>query len=88
MTVVVMAALAVSLSACGRKSRPLEPEGSSYPRRYPEVSFPEQQKPASPQQDERQSDADAPAATSPNSTTPNRLAPAAGAGYGTETRTR
>ena len=34
-------ALAVGLSACGRKGRLIAPENSSYPRPYPPVSFPE-----------------------------------------------
>ncbi len=37
----LMALVAAPLAACGRKSRPLPPEGSTYPRRYPEVTFPE-----------------------------------------------
>jgi predicted small lipoprotein YifL len=38
--VVLVAALAVSVSACGRKGRPIPPEGATYPRSYPEVTFP------------------------------------------------
>ncbi|MGE4280960.1 MAG: hypothetical protein AB7G62_15335 [Magnetospirillum sp.] len=37
----LMALVAAPLAACGRKSRPLPPEGSTYPRRFPEVTFPE-----------------------------------------------
>lgn len=36
-----MALAAAPLAACGRKSRPLPPEGATYPRKYPEVTFPE-----------------------------------------------
>lgn len=39
-TLLLCAALAVSLSACGRKSRPAAPEGSMYPRVYPPVPIP------------------------------------------------
>lgn len=37
---VLVAAMAVSLSACGRKGRPIPPEGSTYPRNYPDITFP------------------------------------------------
>ena len=39
-----MALAAAPLAACGRKGRPLPPEGATYPRRYPEVTFPEDDK--------------------------------------------
>jgi len=38
---VLVAAMAVSLSACGRKGRPIPPEGATYPRTYPNVTFPD-----------------------------------------------
>lgn len=31
----VITALAAPLAACGRKNAPRQPEGSSFPRRYP-----------------------------------------------------
>jgi len=42
---VVMLALAVAspLAACGRKGKPVPPEGTVYPRQYPKVDFPDQQ---------------------------------------------
>ncbi len=40
--VVLVAALAVSVSACGRKGRPIPPEGATYPQTYPKVTFPEE----------------------------------------------
>lgn len=36
-----MALAAAPLAACGRKTRPLPPEGATYPRKYPNVTFPE-----------------------------------------------
>lgn len=42
-TLIVIAAVAVSLSACGRKGKPIPPEGSSYPRQYPDIVFPPNQ---------------------------------------------
>ncbi|HLO76189.1 MAG TPA: hypothetical protein VK196_07020 [Magnetospirillum sp.] len=48
---IVVAAMAAGLSACGRKSRPEVPEGSTYPRHYPDITFPsgpQGQPPASP----------------------------------------
>ncbi|MGE5515607.1 MAG: LPS translocon maturation chaperone LptM [Bacteroidota bacterium] len=41
-TLILVAAMAVSLSACGRKGKPIPPEGSTYPRTYPDVEFPQQ----------------------------------------------
>ncbi|MGE5476299.1 MAG: LPS translocon maturation chaperone LptM [Bacteroidales bacterium] len=41
-TLVVIAAMALSLSACGRKGKPIPPDGSTYPRPYPNVEFPQQ----------------------------------------------
>ncbi|HTH17545.1 MAG TPA: lipoprotein [Magnetospirillum sp.] len=42
LTVLIMvAAMAAGLSACGRKGRPIVPEDSTYPRVYPPVSFPQ-----------------------------------------------
>ncbi|MBC7905566.1 MAG: hypothetical protein H7Y60_02310 [Rhodospirillaceae bacterium] len=40
--VVLMAVVAVSLTACGRKGRPIAPEGS-IERTYPNIQFPESQ---------------------------------------------
>lgn len=40
-TVVLVAAMAFSLTACGRKGRPIPPEGSSYPHTYPNIQFPD-----------------------------------------------
>lgn len=38
----LLMALAVApLAACGRKTRPIPPEGATYPRQYPDVTFPE-----------------------------------------------
>lgn len=37
---VLIAAMAVGLSACGRKGKPIAPEGSAYPHHYPDISFP------------------------------------------------
>ena len=37
----LVAAIAVPLAGCGRKGKPLPPEGSVYPRTYPEITFPE-----------------------------------------------
>lgn len=39
-TLVLVTAVALSLSACGRKGKPIAPEGSTYPRQYPQVEFP------------------------------------------------
>lgn len=36
-----MALAAAPLAACGRKGRPIPPEGATYPRQYPNVTFPE-----------------------------------------------
>lgn len=41
-TLILIAAVAVSLSACGRKGKPIPPEGSTYPRQYPDIQFPQQ----------------------------------------------
>lgn len=49
-TLIVIAAMAASLSACGRKGKPIAPEGSSYPRQYPDIVFP----PGPPQQQQQQ----------------------------------
>ncbi|MBR9972308.1 hypothetical protein [Magnetospirillum sulfuroxidans] len=37
----LLAMMTAPLAACGRKSRPLPPEGATYPRQYPNVDFPE-----------------------------------------------
>ncbi|MBI2241624.1 MAG: hypothetical protein HYU59_12575 [Magnetospirillum gryphiswaldense] len=37
----LMILAAAPLAACGRKSRPLPPEGATYPRQYPNVTFPD-----------------------------------------------
>jgi hypothetical protein len=34
-TVILLAAVAVALTGCGKAGRPLEPEGSTYPKTYP-----------------------------------------------------
>lgn len=39
MTVAMMAVVAVSLTACGRKGRPIPPEGTVN-RTYPDIQFP------------------------------------------------
>lgn len=39
-TLIVIAAVAVGLSACGRKGKPIPPEGATYPRTYPDITFP------------------------------------------------
>ncbi len=36
----VVAVVALTLSACGRKGGPQAPEGSFYPRPYPDLGFP------------------------------------------------
>lgn len=41
-TLVIIAAMAVGLSACGRKGKPIAPEGTTYPRHYPDIQFPQQ----------------------------------------------
>lgn len=33
--VLVVAAIALPASACGRKNQPIHPEGSDYPKEYP-----------------------------------------------------
>lgn len=43
--VLVLAAMATSLSACGRKGRPVPPEDTVYPRHYPKIDFPGQKAP-------------------------------------------
>ncbi|CAA7614142.1 Secreted protein (modular protein) [Candidatus Terasakiella magnetica] len=41
--------LAAALAACGRKGFPEQPEGSVYPRRYPDIQPPENsRRPAAP----------------------------------------
>ena len=42
-TLIVIAVVAVSLSACGRKGKPIPPEGATYPRQYPDIVFPPNQ---------------------------------------------
>lgn len=37
----VVAAMSASLAACGRKGKLVVPEGSTYPRTYPDITFPE-----------------------------------------------
>lgn len=39
-TLIVMAALAATLSACGRRGKPIPPDGA-YTRTYPDIQFPE-----------------------------------------------
>lgn len=36
----LVAAMAVPLAGCGRKGKPIPPEGSTYPRAYPDITFP------------------------------------------------
>lgn len=31
----------LALSACGRRNKPKPPEGSSFPRKYPDITFPD-----------------------------------------------
>ncbi|CAA7618151.1 Secreted protein [Magnetospirillum sp. LM-5] len=40
------------LAACGRRGNVIPPEGSTYPRRYPNVRFPSESKPEQPAEDE------------------------------------
>lgn len=41
---VLVVAMAAPLAACGRKGKLIPPEGSTYPRTYPEITFPEDNK--------------------------------------------
>jgi len=41
LAVLMMLALAASLGACGRKGRLIPPEESTYPRQYPNISYPD-----------------------------------------------
>lgn len=78
MTLLVMvAALAVGLTGCGRKSRPIPPEGSLYPRTYPDITFPAGT--AKHQDDQQQL---------PDITPPAQTAPQAGNSGGTESTSR
>jgi predicted small lipoprotein YifL len=52
--VLVLAAVATSLSACGRKGRPIPPEDAVYPRQYPKIDFPGQQQQRPPETQEQQ----------------------------------
>lgn len=45
-SLILVVAMAATLSACGRKGRLIAPEGSTYPRQYPDIQFP--QAPAEP----------------------------------------
>lgn len=38
--ILLLAALTAPLAACGRKGRPIPPEGATYPRKYPDITFP------------------------------------------------
>lgn len=42
-TLILVAAMAVPLAACGRRGKPVVPEGSTYPRTYPDITFPDNQ---------------------------------------------
>ena len=37
----MLAMVTAPLAACGRKNRPVPPEGATYPRKYPNVDFPD-----------------------------------------------
>ena len=37
----LLALATAPLAACGRKGRPVPPDGATYPRKYPEITFPE-----------------------------------------------
>lgn len=39
--ILILALTAAALAACGRKSRPIAPEGATYPRQYPDITFPD-----------------------------------------------
>lgn len=43
-TLLVLTAVALTLSACGRRGRPIPPEGA-YTRTYPDIQFPNQTQP-------------------------------------------
>ena len=44
----LLALASLPLAACGRKSRPVPPEGAVYPRTYPDIDAPEEKKPGRP----------------------------------------
>lgn len=44
-TLILVAALAAGLSACGRKGQPIPPDGATV-RQYPQIPFPQSQTPA------------------------------------------
>ncbi len=47
---VILAALAVlPLAACGRRGKPVPPEGSVYPRHYPKIEFPDEKRAPAPE---------------------------------------
>lgn len=37
----LLALACAPLAACGRKGRPIPPEGATYPRKYPDIDGPE-----------------------------------------------
>lgn len=43
-SIVMVAALAMALAACGRKSFPDQPEGATYPNTYPYTPLPAESK--------------------------------------------
>ncbi|MBF0326619.1 MAG: hypothetical protein HQL42_16315 [Alphaproteobacteria bacterium] len=46
------ALIAAPLTACGRRGSLIPPEGSTYPRRFPNIRFPNEKKPEQPSEDE------------------------------------
>lgn len=42
--ILLLAALTAPLAACGRKGRPIPPDGATYPRKYPDITFPQDEK--------------------------------------------
>lgn len=47
-TLIVVALVAASLAGCGRKGNLVAPENSTYPRTYPEITFPDDKGPTRP----------------------------------------
>lgn len=43
--ILLLALATAPLAACGRRSRPIPPEGSTYPRQYPNIDFPDDKNP-------------------------------------------
>lgn len=47
---VILAVLAaLPLAACGRRGKPIPPEGAVYPRHYPKIEFPDEQQAPAPE---------------------------------------